>query len=48
VSETLRRGHDVIAFVRTPGKLTVVDSLPRVVQGDIQRADSIHAATRPL
>jgi putative NADH-flavin reductase len=34
----------VSAFVRTPGKLTVVDSRLRVVQGDIQRADSIHAA----
>jgi hypothetical protein len=29
--------------VRTPGKLTVVDSQLRVVPGDIQRADSIHA-----
>ena len=44
MSQALRRGHDVSAFVRTPGKLTVVDSRLRVVQGDIQRVDSIHAA----
>jgi putative NADH-flavin reductase len=30
--------------VRTPGKLTVVDSRLHVMPGDIQRADSIHAA----
>jgi putative NADH-flavin reductase len=44
ISQARRRGHEVSAFVRTPGKLTVVDSRLRVVQGDIQRADSIHAA----
>jgi putative NADH-flavin reductase len=44
VSQALRRGHDVSAFVRNPGKLTVVDARLRVVQGDIQRADSIHGA----
>ena len=44
VAQTLQRGHDVTAFVRTPDKLTVVDSRLRVVQGDIQRAESIHAA----
>ena len=40
-SQALQRGHAVTAFVRTPGKLTVVDSRLRVVQGDIQRAESI-------
>src|SRR6266508_3707219 len=44
VAQALQRGHDVTAFVRTPGKLTMVDSRLRVVQGDIQRAESIHAA----
>jgi putative NADH-flavin reductase len=44
VSQALRRGHHVSAFVRTPGKLTVGDSQLRVVPGDIRRADSIHAA----
>jgi putative NADH-flavin reductase len=33
VSQALRRGHDVSAFVRNPGKLTVVDARLRVVQG---------------
>jgi len=44
VSQALQRGHDVSAFARTPGKLTVVDSRLRVVQGDIQRAETIRAA----
>jgi putative NADH-flavin reductase len=44
MSQALRRSHDVSAFVRTPGKLTVVDPRLRIVEGDIQRADSIHAA----
>jgi putative NADH-flavin reductase len=39
VSKALRRGHDVSAFVRTP-----VDPRLGIVEGDIQRADSIHAA----
>jgi len=44
VSQALRRGQNVSSFVRSPGKLTVVDTRLRVVQGDIQRAESIHAA----
>jgi putative NADH-flavin reductase len=44
VVQALQRGHDVSAFVRTPGKLIMVDPRLRVVQGDIQRAESIHAA----
>jgi len=44
VSQALRRGQNVSVFVRSPGKLTVVDTRLRVVQGDIQRAESIHAA----
>lgn len=44
VSQALRQGHDVSAFVRTPSKLTVVDPHLRIVQGDIHQAESIHAA----
>jgi putative NADH-flavin reductase len=44
VAQALQGGHDVTAFVRTPGKVTVVDSRLRVVQGDIQLAESIDAA----
>jgi len=44
VAQALQRGHDVSAFVRNPGKLTMVDPRLRVVQGDIQQAESIHAA----
>jgi putative NADH-flavin reductase len=43
VVQALQRGHDVTAFVRTPGKVATVDSRLRVVQGDIQRSESIHA-----
>jgi putative NADH-flavin reductase len=44
VSQALQRGHDVTAFVRTPAKVTVVDSRLRIVQGDIQRPESLRAA----
>jgi putative NADH-flavin reductase len=44
VAQALQRGHDVTAFVRTPGKLSPVDCRLHVMQGDIQRAESIHAA----
>src|ERR1700730_17423920 len=44
VAQALQRDHNVTAFVRTPGKLTTVNSRLRVVQGDIQRAESVHAA----
>jgi putative NADH-flavin reductase len=43
VAQALQSGHDVTAFVRTPGRLTMVDSRLRVVQGDIQRPESIRA-----
>ena len=44
VSQALKKGHDVSAFVRTPGKLAVVGSRLRTVQGDIERAETIQAA----
>ena len=44
MAQALQRGHDVTAFVRTPGRLRSVDSRLRVMQGDIQRVESIHAA----
>src|SRR5438094_6809994 len=44
VSQALRRDHNVSAFVRTPGKQTVVDTRLRIVPGDIQRVESIRAA----
>jgi len=46
VSQALQKGHDVSAFARTPGKLSVVDSRLRVVQGDIQRAETIRTAMK--
>jgi putative NADH-flavin reductase len=44
VSQALQRNHDVSAFVRNPGKMTVVHARLRVVQGDVQRPESIRAA----
>lgn len=44
VSQALQRGHDVSAFVRTPGRLAMVDSRLRIVRGDIQRAETLRAA----
>jgi putative NADH-flavin reductase len=44
VSQALEKGHDVSAFVRTAAKVAVVDSRLRVVQGDIQRTESLRAA----
>jgi putative NADH-flavin reductase len=44
VSQALKKGHDVSAFVRTPGKLAVVGARLRAVQGDIERAETIQAA----
>src|SRR3989442_307237 len=47
VTQALERGYEVTAFVRTPSKLTLQDARPRLrlAQGDIQRPDTIHAAT---
>jgi len=44
VSQALQRGHEVSAFVRTPARLDIVDPRLRVVQGDVERAESIHGA----
>ena len=44
VFQALRRGYDVSAFARNPGRLAIVDPRLRVVQGDVQRAESIRAA----
>jgi len=34
VEQALRQGHEVLAFVRDPGKFTITDARLRVVQGD--------------
>lgn len=34
VQQALDRGHEVVAFVRSPGKLTIEDSTLTVVEGD--------------
>jgi hypothetical protein len=44
VLQALQKGYDVSAFVRTPSKLTIQTSRLRIVQGDIQRVESIHSA----
>ena len=44
VEQALERGHQVTAFVRNPMKLPLQHPRLRVVQGDIQRADTIQAA----
>ena len=44
VSQALQSGYDVSAFVRDPAKVTAVDSRLRVVQGDVQRPESLLAA----
>ncbi len=44
MSQALQRSHHVTAFVRTPAKVTVVDSRLRVVRGDIQQSASVRAA----
>ena len=45
VFQALRRGYDVSAFARNPGRLAIVDPRLRVVQGDVQRVESIRSAT---
>src|SRR5712692_1814392 len=44
VEQALERGHHVTAFVRNPMKLPLQHPLLRIVQGDIQRAETIQAA----
>jgi putative NADH-flavin reductase len=44
VLQALQKGYDVSAFVRTPSKLTIQTSRLHIVQGDIQRVESIHSA----
>lgn len=44
VAQALERRHSVTAFVRNPAKLTLRDPLLRVVQGDTQHPETIHAA----
>jgi putative NADH-flavin reductase len=44
VLQALQKGYDVSAFVRTPSKLTIHTSRLHIVQGDIQRVESIHSA----
>jgi putative NADH-flavin reductase len=44
VDQALERAHQVTVFVRNPAKLTLRHALLRVVQGDVQRAETIRAA----
>jgi putative NADH-flavin reductase len=44
VTQALDRRHEVTAFVRTPSKLSLSNPRLRLVQGDVQRRESIHAA----
>jgi putative NADH-flavin reductase len=44
VQQALERHHSVTAFVRDPVKLSIQHPSLQVFQGDIQRADTIHAA----
>ncbi len=42
--QALERGHDVVALVRNPSKITSTHERLRVVQGDVMDPDSIDAA----
>ena len=44
VDQALERAHQVTVFVRNPAKLTLRHALLGVVQGDVQRAETIRAA----
>jgi len=44
VAQALKQGHDVSAFVRTPGRLAVAGARLRTVRGDVERAETIQAA----
>jgi putative NADH-flavin reductase len=44
VEQALERNHPVTAFVRDPVKLSLRHPLLQVVQGDIRRVETIHAA----
>lgn len=44
VAEALERGHDVTAFVRTPGKLTLTHPNLTVVQGDATDPQAVAGA----
>jgi putative NADH-flavin reductase len=44
VDQALERGHQVTAFVRNPAKLSLRHTLLRIVEGDVQRAETIRAA----
>ena len=46
VEQALGRGHEVIAVVRTPGKLAVSDSELTVVTADLSNREAIDAAVR--
>jgi putative NADH-flavin reductase len=44
VTQALKRGHDVTAFVRDPSKLAVSHAHLRVHQGDLQEPETIRTA----
>ena len=47
VAQALQQGHEVVAFVRDPGKFTITDTRLRVVQGDItENASRVGEAIR--
>jgi len=46
VERALGRGHEVIAYVRSPGKLTVSDPKLTVIVGELSDRDAVRAAVR--
>jgi putative NADH-flavin reductase len=46
LQQALDAGHEVTVLVRTPSKLSVQHPLLRVIQGDVQQADSVEEAIR--
>src|SRR5262244_1739639 len=47
VTQALQQGHEVVAFVRDPGKLTITDARLRVVRGNVtENASRVDEAVR--
>ena len=47
VEQALAAGHQVVAFVRTPDKLTVKNDRLTIVQGDVMNAADVNRAITP-
>lgn len=44
VQQALDAGHEVVAFVRTPSKMPIVNDRLTLVQGDVMNADDVNRA----